>query len=87
MANQILNVLTDRFNSLAVLPNAWLLFLPSVAYLDKGDVLTIREVDPDGVYLGRSRDGVCKLTQTANFFYFDSTVKEYLLQPLSSVYS
>jgi hypothetical protein len=83
MADQTLDVKTDRFNSLIVAPNAWLLYLPSVAYLNKGDTLTVREVDNLGNYLGRYRTGLCNKISTEQFIVYPSGTKCYYFTPLS----
>lgn len=83
MANQVLNVLTDRFNSLIAAPKAWLLYLPSQPYLNKGDILTVREVDSLGNYLGRYRTGVCAKTSTEQFIVYAKGTQCYYFTPLS----
>jgi hypothetical protein len=83
MASQKLDVLSDRFNSLAVAPNAWLLYLPSTSGLAKGDILTVREVDSFGVYLGRYRTGVCALTSTEQFIVYAKGTQCYYFNKLS----
>lgn len=83
MASQNLDVLSDRFNSLAVAPNAWLLYLPSTSGLVKGDILTVREVDSLGVYVGRYRTGVCALTSTEQFIVYAKGTQCYYFNKLS----
>jgi hypothetical protein len=84
MASQNLDVLSDRFNSLAVAPNAWLLYLSSASGLAKGDILTVREVDSLGNYLGRFRTGVCNLTSTEQFIVYAKGTQCYYFNKLSN---
>jgi hypothetical protein len=84
MANQSINVLSDRFNSLQARPKAWLLVLTAQPYLNIGDTLTVVEVDNSAVPTGRTMYAVCtlihsgepyNLPKTNQLYYFKSPVK------------
>ena len=84
MATITLNVLTDRYNSLAVAPKAWLLYLPTSDNIKKADTLLVREVDSLGNYLGRYRTGICNKTSTEQFIVYPKGTQCYYFTPLSN---
>jgi hypothetical protein len=68
MANQSINVYTDRFKSLAAPPSAWLLVLQAQPYLNIGDTLTVNEIDSIGNPTGRYLTAVCAKIRAGEFY-------------------
>lgn len=84
MATTTLNVLLDRFKSLSVAPNAWLLYLPTADNIQKGDTLLVRLVDSLGNYLGQYRTGICAKTSTEQFIVYAKGTQCYYFTNLST---